>query len=352
MPLLGHALTGMTTSLLLAAAQQRRLQKEPSPVSGIPFLTTSLIIFSYIPDITTQLLYPLHWQDARVLAHSLIFAVVISPLLGIVFRKITDTNLKISILLILFSIILHDLLDILQSSDRQPLWPFSTIAVGSHCSIIPASPTREALFFLTIYLLAWIVLFLSGRYPAKRALFSSRRVLPWKAFIIVGIILSTALTCYHLRTQRIAEFKEALSCLSRHDYRRMLSFLDKADQWPGAGKPGRSNYFRGLAYLKLGDADAAEHFFLLSHRQDPDFIWSVADLAIVYASSDRSVAARIMLTRPLIAQLRKKVTSHPDLPANLKKIHNLLAASQNKKQLQSPSIAPPDKVIIDPEQVR
>ena len=119
----------------------------------------------------------------------------------------------------------------------------------------------------------------------------------------------------------------------------MLTVLNKVDRWPGIGKPGRISYFRGLAYMKLGDTTTAERYLLLAHRQDPMFFWSVADLTLIYASSNRPARIKETLTAPLLKELHNIFSAHPALPRYLEKIQQSLASTCR----DNPSAIPTDQ---------
>ena len=325
MPLLGHAFTGMATALVLKHDTAATAVDSAHP--SIPFLTTSLVVLSYLPDIISQcgLLYG--WHDARQLGHSVLFALLIGPAAGLILQQQTTCTRNQCFLIATATILLHDLLDILQSTDRQPLWPFATSPVGADITIIPTDPTREALLFAAFYCCVFLVHHhRHKKHPPKKINNHATSSPYYKLFdkIFIGIIICTALTTYHLRIQRIQEFQQALPYLRRHEYTSLLQMLDKVDRWPRVAKPGRIDYLRGVACMQQHHMKAAEKYLRQSYRQDPNFFWCIADLALLYARSDRPQDARVALTQPYLRTLRKNFFQHPDYQNYMDKIQHAL----------------------------
>lgn len=279
------------------------------------------------------------------------FALLVGPVIGPLLKRQTGVSLPTGILLASATVFLHDLLDILQSTDRQPFWPFITVPVGTHISIIPKNPASEALLFASLCLLALAVFRFIRRHLSSTDTIQrlpGDRLQTWSERVIIAAILATAVTCYHLRTQRLHDFQQIMPSLRQQNYQKMLTVLTQVDRWPGIGKPGRIDYFRGLTYMKMGSTDAAEQHLLRAYRQDPEFFWSVADLALAYASSDRPAKTRAALTAPLLEELRKNFPTHPDLPEYLRKIQAYLDPGQDDPSTTPaarPGITPPAREL-------
>ena len=328
MPLLGHAFTGMATALIVAPHSSHNHAKSLSAASA-PFLTTSLVILSYLPDIVSQCCLFFDWYDGRKLGHSLLFALLISPAAGFILNHQTSFTKKQCFLLAFATILLHDLLDILQSTDRQPLWPFDSSLVGNGITIIPHDPTKEALLFGLIYclVLAWYLYRRRGKKLGHNNDQIPAFQQKWSERILIGSIILIALTTYHLRIQRVRLFHQAVPFLHQQRYSELLNMLDKVDKWPRIAKPGRIDYFRGVAYWKQHRIKIAEKYLLQSYARDHNFFWCVADLALIYASSDQPQLQRASLAAPYIHQLQTQFSRHRDYSNYMKKINKHLATS-------------------------
>lgn len=317
----------MATALIVAPYSTKDTSSPPS--SPAPFLTTSLVILSYLPDIVSQCCLLFNWYDGRKLGHSLLFALLISPAAGFILNHQTSFTKKQCFLLAFATILLHDLLDILQSTDRQPLWPFDTSIFGAGITIIPHDPTREALLFGLFYclVLAWYLYRRRGKKSDHNNNHMPSLRQKWGERILIGLIIGIALTTYHLRVQRDHLFHRAVPYLQQQQYSQLLNMLDKVDKWPRIAKPGRIDYFRGVAYWKQHKIKLAEKYLLQSYARDHNFFWCVADLALIYASSDQPQPLRASLAAPYIHQLQTRFSRHRDYPKYMKKISSRLAGS-------------------------
>ena len=326
MPLLGHAFTGMATAIIVAPQDQKNAASSQSLLA--PFLTTSLVIFSYLPDIVSQCGLFFNWYGARQLGHSILFALLISPATGFILNRQTSFTKKQCILLGLSTILFHDLLDILQSTDRQPFWPFSTTNFGSTFTVIPTDPTKEGFLFSLFYgvVLAWYLH--SGRKKSSTGnTYNQPRPTPiqkWGEKILLILIMLIALATYHLRTQRMHTFRHAMSMFHQQQYSTSLALFNKVDRWPGIAKPGRLAYFKGVIYIKLHHPVLAEKYLLLSYHRNKNFFWCIGDLALLYATSDKSRSQRMSMAHPYIQRMRRDFSRHPDFQQYMHKIQNSL----------------------------
>lgn len=333
MPLLGHAFTGMATALIVAPQDQKKKVSSQSLLA--PFLTTSLIVLSYLPDIVSQCGLFFNWYGARQLGHSILFALFISPAAGFILNRQTSFTKKQCILLGLSTILLHDLLDILQSTDRQPFWPFSTTNFGSTLTVIPTNPTKEGLLFGLFYgiVLAWY-LHRGQKKSSNGNEYSHLGPIPTQKLgekILIILIILIALTTYHLRTQRIHTFRQAISMFHQQQYSTSLILLNKADRWPGIAKPGRPAYFKGVIYMKQHHSTLAEKYLLLSYHRNKNFFWCIGDLALLYATSNKPRSQRMALARPYIQRMRKDFSCHPDFRQYIQKIQNALINHHSRR---------------------
>jgi hypothetical protein len=115
--------------------------------------------------------------------------------------------------------------------------------------------------------------------------------------------------------------------LQQQQYSKLFDVLNEVDRWPRIAKPGRIDYLRGVAYWKQHKIKLAEKYMLQSYARDHNFFWCVADLALIYASSDQPQLLRASLAAPYIRQLQTQFSRHRDYPGYMKKISNHLATS-------------------------
>ncbi len=327
MPLLGHAFTGMATSLLVSSTT---VNHKNQATRFSPFLPVTLVTLAYLPDIGSQLFLFLDWHHGRNFGHSLLFSVLAAIPAGFILRRQTPFTLRNSLVLAFTSIVLHDILDILQSTDRQPFWPFYTTIIGDTFTCIPTDPIKEAILFAAFYCIVLSYsLFRRKRapsYPENRKSKLWKQL--WTSRLLIAIIIVSAVASHHLRSQRLQEFKKILPYLKQQKYSELLQVLDKVDKWPRIAKAGRIDYYRGVAYMKQQKTELAEKYLLRSYSQDQNFFWCIADLALVYASSDRSQQIRASLAAPYIYQLETRFCTHADYLKNMNKIQHHLSASQ------------------------
>lgn len=214
----------------------------------------------------------------------------------------------------LVSILLHDFLDLLQSTDRVPWWPFYDRSASLTYNLIPTDPAKEALLFLALFLIFVIVRHFTvtlGRNcenaipePHNNAHFK------WVCRAMLAVIVLTATVTHYLRQVREHQLYNARLLVHLNDYYGSLKVLDRAEHWPSAAKPGRIEYLKAVAYSGLGDQTRAEQYYLRSYRINPYYFWCVADLAIFYASSERPVGERRHLVAPYLTRLQSEFTSH------------------------------------------
>lgn len=328
MPLLGHAFTGMATACIVSTSSKTNTSKSDNYFS--PFLSSTLIALAYLPDIVSQVLLLLNWHNGRTFGHSLLFAVIAAIPAGILLCRQTPFTLKQSVALGFSSILLHDILDILQSTDRQPFWPFSTATVGTDFSYIPTNPTKEALIFASIYCLILGYYFLRHKRvplpPQTSKPYSTTQV--WIGRLLIFSIVLSAVATHHLRSQRLREFQQTRPYLKQHKYKELFQTLDTVDKWPKITHAGRTDYFRGEAYLQQHKLDLAETYFLKSYAQDNNFFWCVANLALTYALSDRTQEKRVTLSAPYLFQLQTQFSRHREYPNYMRKIQHNLSTRQ------------------------
>lgn len=231
----------------------------------------------------------------------------------------------------LFSILLHDLLDLLQSTDRMPWWPVSNWQIGHGLNVIPTGPLKEVLLFGLIFAVFLACRHLQAKRNKKRkvkpTIHYSRSRFVWISRGAIAVIILAAVFTHYMRDTRERQLYNAHSLLKSKDYVGILNTLKKAERWPSIAKPGRIDYLRGVAYMKQHKTELAEKYLLRSYSLNQNYFWCVADLALVYASSDRAPQIRASLAAPYIKQLQKQFPKHVDFSKCMNKIQHHLAAS-------------------------
>lgn len=310
MPLIGHALVGWATAL----------EARPPRAAGAALWAPAVIATAYLPDVVGQLGLLAGWTDAPRAGHSVVFAVAAGPVVALALSAAGGVS-RIRAWLVAFgSLLLHDLLDVLQSTDRQPWWPFSARPLILERPLVPESPSGEALLFGGLFLAYLIVRRLrpreGGATPGRRS---------WAVHTLTIAIVLAAVVTHGLRDRRERQFEEARQRIERGDPRAGLALLDRAASWPSTARPGRADYLKGEAYARLGDRDAAERSYLRSLQVDPGYFWALADLAAFYAGGPDPLDVRRRRVEPLLARMREQHPSHPALGRMEKRIERGLA---------------------------
>jgi hypothetical protein len=76
----------------------------------------------------------------------------------------------------------------------------------------------------------------------------------------------------------------------------------------------------------MGDRRRAEIYYLRAYRADRTYFWTVADLALFYASSGEPLAERRRSAEPYLDRLRDDFVQDPALPEVLTRVERKLAA--------------------------
>ena len=150
------------------------------------------------------------------------------------------------------SILFHDLLDLLQATDRAPLWPFSRRMLSAGWLALPNRSTSELLLF-GIPCAAYIV-WRARRRPAPPPRAGEPPPLVWLTRAVVAGLVVAALTTQTVRRNRERQVDEAERLLRRGEYRAAIEAAEGADRWPSIAGPGRIDVIRGEAYEALDSA--------------------------------------------------------------------------------------------------
>lgn len=323
-PVLGHAFVGWGTAL---AVPPRKNATRHRQGLGAALWVPIVVGFAYLPDIVGQLGRLGGYIEARELGHSVLFAVAASLVLSPVLAILTPLPLGRAFAIVLGSVLVHDVLDLLQSTDRMPWWPFSDQRVILGEGLLPTRPRRELALFggaFGLFVAAWR---LSGRGGSSLGawLLGGSGRLAWVNHAVLATTMLAAAGVHALRGVREDQYEEAMSSIKRQRYAAALEMLDSAGRWPSTARAGRIDYQKAEAFNGLGDRSRAEEHYLMAYQADPTFFWTLADLAVFYASSDEPVLNRRLRVAPLVNVLKSEFAHHKDLPRVLARIERKLA---------------------------
>lgn len=360
MPVIGHAFVGLGTAMCCrpgggsvgVSGRGGAIQTVDRPGSvraadrtgvvrvadRLGLWTPCLVGLAYLPDIAGELSRACGWAEGRVVTHSVLAAVLVSPVVGWCLSRLFAIGPGGAFAVSLVSILLHDGLDVLQATDRRPWWPVSDRPVGLGVDLLPANSLQELLLFGGLlallvgcrWLIGWARRRRASRLPTGEVVHSpgedrgtgggvgQRGV--WLGWVLsAGILLSASVTHY-LRGVRERRQEEVRALLERGDFPAALHVIDAARRWPSTAKPGRLDYAEAECFVGIGDRRRAEACYLRSLRQEPSYFWAVADLATLYASGDEPVAQRRRRVAPWARRLRTEFSGHAELERVLAKI--------------------------------
>ena len=301
MPLIGHALVGWATAL--------EAQPEGEGSTGT-FWIPAVIAAAYVPDLVGQVGLIAGAADAPRLGHSLLFALVAAPLLGAALSRTCGVSYRRGLAVSAATLLLHDVMDVLQNADRQPFWPFSSRPLTLERALVPESPAAEAMVFGALFA-AYLVLHRLRRHrSAGRAQPAPAGAQAWAGRLFTAALVASAVTTHILRERREAQLESARQRIERGDPGGALRELEAAARWPSTAKAGRVDYLKGEALARLGDRDQAEAHYLRSLRADPGYFWALADLALLHARGPEPAEERRRRAVPLLARLREEHPRH------------------------------------------
>lgn len=337
MPVLGHAFVGLSLGIWTRPTPQGGAVVPSTLTARQVALWTPLVItLSYLPDLLAQLAHVLGAVDARQITHALPSALFMSLAATPILRRIVGISPRRMFVVTFIAIALHDILDVLQATDRMLWWPFSHDVVWLGESIIPTTPRKEAIFFGVPCLLVLVL-----RYAMFRGKISSNDTQTssstsrhegsrwWLNITVTVLLLGAATFTHQLRQIREDQLEQARqNAQEHHKYEDALRLLDSAERWPSTAKPGRIDYLRAWTYSHLGDRQRTEHYYQHSLRADPNYFWAVADFALFQASAPEGREVRQQRVAPYLHRLQKDFARHPQLPETLTLITQALASAQ------------------------
>jgi membrane-bound metal-dependent hydrolase YbcI (DUF457 family) len=318
LPVVGHAFVGAATGL----ATSRPGSGTPSRVRSL--WVPALVILAYLPDLPGAVAPAAWFGEARALGHSVVFAALLGPLLGAALAGWAGLRVSRGIAIVVFSMVFHDVLDVLQASDRMPFWPFSRRLWGLGLDVIPRGTLSEALVFAAAFAV-FTLGYVWANGTTVLALWPSDGRSRLTSVVATAIVIGAAVLTHLARAAREGDYRAAETALRDHHYAEALVRLDRAAIWPSMASAGRIDYLRGEAYNGMGDARRAEQHYLRSYEANPRYYWLLADLALFYAGSDRPVAERRRLVDPLVARLHESFDGEAELPLLLTRIERRLS---------------------------
>ncbi|MFQ5495000.1 MAG: metal-dependent hydrolase [Phycisphaerae bacterium] len=336
--MIGHTFVGLATAMATRPPVRRRATSA---------LWTPIVVgLAYLPDIVHQAGLLIGVADLRVVTHSILFAVVASVPLSWSLVKIAAIRPRGGYLISVLSILGHDALDLLQATDRRPLWPLSGQPIGLELNLIPVNSYQEAAVFggmFCLFAVSWRLARHGRRHTSVTRRTDPRRdadppvasahyvasgrdrsahgaASVWIGRVLVALVVVAASVTHYLRSVRQLDLERARGLVVDRDFQDALATIDRADHWPSTAHPGRLDYLRAEAYLGLGDRRLAERYYRRSVEANPSYFWALADLVVFYASSPGPPEARRRRMSPYLVRLQARFADHRALPRILAKI--------------------------------
>lgn len=331
MPVLGHAFVGLAIGISTRPTS-RDHSRAPGVESGTALWIPAVVFLAYVPDIVTQVGFLVGWSKGRLLGHSVVLAVTASLVIAALLMRLAAVSFTRAFLTSLVSLLVHDVLDLAQATDRAPWWPLSDRPMSLDLAVIPTDFLHETAVFGGLLLAFLALRHAAQRWAGQKALDPAisgegyrQRVWLSRGFIVA--VLLTAAVTHSLRDRREAQLETGRALVEQRAYPAALEVLAQAERWPSSVNPGRIDYVRAEAYAGMGDRRRAEAYYLRAYGADPMYFWTVADLAVFYASSSESVAERRRLIAPYLSRLRTEFARDPALPEILARVEGRLAGS-------------------------
>jgi membrane-bound metal-dependent hydrolase YbcI (DUF457 family) len=325
MPVIGHAFVGLATAIQYEP--RSRPNGRPLSPTAVALWVPTVVAIAYLPDVVTQAGSLAGVSRAGLAGHSLFIGAAAAAVIAAAWALASGASFARLLAVSIGSVLVHDLLDILQATDRAPFWPWSTQIVGLDI-LLPRRSITEGLLFLLLF-----AAFAAWRIRSGRGLGSFASTPPssswivWAARATVPVLLLAATVTHAMRGTRERQANMAGRLLAEGRYAEALLAADAADRWPWPAKPGRIDLIRGEAHESLGDSDVAERIFLRAYHEDPTNFWALADLAEFYAAREAPVAERRRLAQPYTDELRKRFPRHERLAEVLARVGRKLAAA-------------------------
>ncbi len=329
MPVVGHAFVGLATAVQFEPTSRR--DGRPLSALTVACWAPAVMAVAYAPDVITQVGSSLGWTRAGVFGHSVMVALAGGALIGTFWSRATKIASTRLVALSIGSILGHDVLDLLQSTDRAPFWPWSTRIITAGRPWLPSSLTADALFFALLFAAFVVWRVATGRTLGSLGATPPQvpRALLWAVRAGAVALVIAALTAHAVRERLEHRLDAAEHLIDRGQYAAALAMADRVDGgWLAAIKPGRVDIVRAEAYEALGDDARAEALYRRAYAEDPTNFWAAVDIAEYYANSARPADERRRLAEPYLSALRSRFVSYRELPAILDRIDRRLASNE------------------------
>jgi len=313
MPVVGHAFVGIATAWSVPP-KKGTPAADPGPGSWL----SALVVLAYLPDIVGHGSGLLGLGDWRAVSHSVLFALIATAVLAPVLAVGFKVGPWRAAAIVFGSLLGHDLLDLLQGSDRVLGWPFLDRSVRLRLTVIPENAIGEALVFSVAFL---VFLAARSRHDAAPP-FGWWRT--WRGGAVAGLILIAAVTTHAAKTIRDREVRTVEDLLGRHQYAEALGRLDRLRLWPTMRRSAEVERLTARALWGRGDRAGAEERLLAAERAEPDDYRTVVDLAMFYASSSETTAERRRRVAPYQARLEQEFARRRDLRRVLARVEQRL----------------------------
>ncbi len=136
MPVLGHAFVRLAIGVSTKPSARGRTGPPGTEAVSALWLP-AVVALAYLPDIVAQLGLLAGWSASRLLGHSVLFAVAVSPPIAAGLMRLARVSFPRAFVTALLSLLGHDVLDLGQATDRAPWWPLSEGPIGVELGFIP-----------------------------------------------------------------------------------------------------------------------------------------------------------------------------------------------------------------------
>lgn len=333
-PVIGHMFVGLATGFATRPAKP----VEPARASRISLwkIWGSFTVFlAYAPDIFTQAFRFAGWRSAGLFFHSFLFAVAFPAALALILRVAVAPPGRV-FLVALFSIAVHDALDIGQATDKVPFWPFSDHAISLRHFHVPSGLYNELFIFGGVFLLFIFVRGLFKRregYPgfSETASPGLHHGISAADKFLIAFVAFTAVVTSVLRDTRERQLESARILVESGRYEEGVVLIDASERWPSPAKAGRIDYLRGIAALGTENREKAEAHLRSSFEADPSYLWVVIELAVFYAESPLPLADRSRLASPYLEILRKDFHDRKEAAETVARIEAIFSGGARRR---------------------
>src|SRR5205823_3892910 len=130
-----HAIVGLATAVQFEPAARR--DGRPLAPLAIAGWAPAVVALSYLPDVVTQVGSTAGWTHAGLFGHSAAVAVAGGALVGALWARASGISARRLVTISIGAMLGHDLLDLLQSTDRAPFWPWWNRIITTGASLLP-----------------------------------------------------------------------------------------------------------------------------------------------------------------------------------------------------------------------